>query len=257
MAFTKDFLIEVAKGNIAGHSLIHKFGFNDGVNSTLAPITDGAVYQTPTAAVSLEIVSSDANDTAAGTGAQAVTIVGLDASWNEQTVTIATNGTTAAAVTGTWLRVYRMYVGTGQSGTYATSAAGSHAGTLTLRVASAGATWATIGTTAAGFPLGQTEIGCYTVPAGYTGYLLSLSAQVESAKTPNLLWFRRPAANDVTTPYDGMRVFHRSNATTEDRHQPPAPMEVFTETTDMGVMGYVGTGTAAVSVTFQMLLVAN
>ena len=60
---SKDFLIEVAKGNIAGHSIIEKFG-SAVVGTALTPVSVSTVYETPTSAVALEIVSSDANDTA-------------------------------------------------------------------------------------------------------------------------------------------------------------------------------------------------
>ena len=253
---SQDFLIEVAKGNVAGHSLVNKFGFNAAVGSTLQPIADGAVYQTPTTAQSLEMVSSDANDTSAGSGARTLEIQGLDASFALQIVTVAMNGTTAAAVTGTWMRVFRMRVLT--SGTYATQAVGSHVGILTLRVAAAGATWATIGLSASSFPIGQTEIGCYTIPAGYTGYLLSKHVSIESTKVPNILWFRRENADDVTTPFDAMRLFERHyGAASEITYQPHAPAITLPEKTDVGAMGYVATGTSAVSVEFQILLVAD
>jgi|DEB0MinimDraft_10_1074344.scaffolds.fasta_scaffold40191_2 hypothetical protein len=252
----REFLIEVEKGNVPGHSIINKFGFDSAVTSTLQAIADAQVYQTPTAAVSLEILSSDANDAAAGTGARTVEIQGLDANFAEQTQTVTMNGTTAAAITGTWMRVFRARVT--ESGTYASQSAGSHAGTLTVRVAGAGATWATIGLTTASFPMGQTEIGAYTIPAGKTGYLLSKHISIESTKTPNVLWFRRENADDTSAPYDSMRLFQRHvGAAAEISYSPHAPVLVLPEKTDIGCMGYVATGTAAVSVDFQILLVDN
>lgn len=252
----KEFLIEVAKGNVTGHSLVNKFGFDGAVTSTLNPVADAQVYQTPTTAQSLEIVSSDANDTSAGTGARTVEIQGLDANFNLQTQTVSMNGTTAAAITGTWMRVFRAKVT--ESGTYATQSAGSHAGTLTIRVASAGATWATIGLTTASFPMGQTEIGAYTIPAGKTGYLLSKHVSIESSKTPNVLWFQRDNADDVSAPYDTMRLFERHvGAADEISYNPHAPIVTLSEKTDIGCMAYVSTGTAAVSIDFQILLVDN
>lgn len=66
--FTKEFYLEVAKGNVAKHSLVHKFGAGD-VGTTLVPITQSGTYQTPTTAQALEFVSDNVNDTSAGTGA--------------------------------------------------------------------------------------------------------------------------------------------------------------------------------------------
>ena len=165
------FYLEVAKGNIEGHALIHKFGAGN-VTTTFLPVTQGNVYKTPTSVVSLEIVSSDAADAQNGVGARKITVIGLDANWQEITEEIsthATDGTTPVALTNDFLRVYRWYVS--ESGIYATESAGSHAGTLTLRVAGVGATWSTIGITP--FPVGQSQIGVYTIPIGKTAYLLS------------------------------------------------------------------------------------
>lgn len=252
----KKFLVEVAKGNVAGHSLVNRFGFNDSVTSTLQPVADGAVYQTPTAAASLELVSSSADDAAAGTGARTVEVQGLDGSFALQTETVTMNGTTAVALSNTYIRVFRMKVLT--SGTYATQSTGSHAGTLTLRGAGGGSTWATIGVSTGGFPMGQTEIGAYTIPAGKTGYLLTKHASIESTKTPNILWFRRENADTVSAPYDTMRLFERHIGAAESiKYDPKGPSLVLPEKTDVGAMAYVATGTAAVSVEFQILLVDN
>ena len=251
-----EFLLEVRKGNVAGHSLINKFGFNDAVDSTLAPVADGAVYQTPTSATALEVVSSSTDDAAAGTGARTVIIEGLDANFNLQEETVSMNGTTAVDLANTYTRVFRMYVG--DSGTYATQSAGSHAGTITLRVDGAGATWATIGLSAGGFPVGQTEIGCYTIAAGYTGYLISLDTQIESGKTPNVLWFRRTNADVVSAPYDPIRLFYRTNISGGvNSVNYLGEVEKFEEKTDLGAMAYIGASTASVSVRFQLLLVEN
>ncbi len=246
----------LAEGEIAGHSLVNKFGYNGAVTSTLQPVATAATYQTPTTAQSLEIVSSDANDTAAGSGAQKVIVEGLDASWNVQTQEVTLNGTTAVAITGTWLRVYRAYVS--ESGTYATEAAGSHAGTLTIRLTGAGATWAQIALGVGGFPLGQTDIGAYTIPAGYTGYMLAKTMNVESDKSPNVVWFRRENADDVTAPYPAMRLFERhAGVVGQASIRMPSPHVTLPEKTDIGVLAHVATGTAAISVEFQILLVAN
>ena len=71
----EQFLIEVVKGNIPGHTLRHRFG-KGLVGTTMVPIASSLKYPTPTAAVTLEVVSSDADDTAAGAGAQEVTVLG-------------------------------------------------------------------------------------------------------------------------------------------------------------------------------------
>ncbi len=255
--FTRDFLIEVAKGNIAGHSLVHKFGSAD-ITTAIVPITSALVYQTPTVAASLEFVSSAAGDALNGVGAREITFIGLDASWNEQTVvmaTHATDGTTAVAISGTWFRLYRWYVS--QSGTYATAVTGSHVGTLTTRVSGAGATWDTIGI--APLALGQSEIGVYTIPTGKTGYLMSKLITVDGIKEANVFFFQRPFADDVTTPFTGtMRLVEHEVGIQQNLNVPTeSPKGPFVGPCDIGFLGETTAGTAEVSVEFELLIVDN
>lgn len=258
--FTREFLLEVARGNIPGHSVLHKFGSNEALSNSIAPISSAGVYQTPTAAVSLEFVSSSASDALNSTGMHELTVIGIDASWNEQTVTTAahaTDGTTAVAISGTWLRVYRAYVSS--SGTYATAAAGSHVGTITIRVASAGATYAQI-TLSNGFPMGQSLIGAYTVPNGFTAYILSqaFSSDVSGTKTTSYYFFKRDNADDVSSSYSGvMRVQNLTMGTQGIGQFYHETAEVYQGKTDIGYMGITDAGTFKASVEFELLLVAD
>jgi hypothetical protein len=252
----KEFLLEVAKGNIPKHSLVNKFGFNGSIGSTLVPVSTSGTYATPTVATALEVVSDDTGDTAAGAGAREVTVIGLDANFDQQIVAVATDGTTPVALTGTWMRVYRAYVSA--SGTYASQAGGSHIGEITIQVSGAGAIWAAIDIADSGFPSGQTEIAAYTVPRGHTGYLLSKHATIESSKTPDIVWFRRGNANVVVAPFSPMRVFETHyGAGNEITYGPSAPAITLEAMTDVGAMGHVATGTAAISIEFQILLVQD
>ena len=249
-------LFAVMHGNIPGQSIVNKFGFNGAVGSTLEPVADGAVYQTPTTAQSIEIVSDSTDDDAAGTGARTVAIQGLNAAWELQTQTVSMDGTTPVAIPGTWTRVFRAKVT--ESGTYATQTAGSHAGTITVRNSGAGVMWAQMAISTDGFPMGQTEIGCYTIPAGKTGYLLSKHVSIESTKVPNVLWFHREGADTVAAPYDSMSLFERHNGAADElTYAPPAPNLRLPEKTDVGAMAYLATGSASVSIEFQILLIDN
>lgn len=250
---SKDFYAEVAKGLIPGQALIHKFGHGI-ATTTLSPIGTAMTYKTPTAATALEFVSSDANDTAAGTGAQQITIIGLDANWAEVSQTIETNGTTAVALSTNLIRLYRWYVS--RSGAYASTAGGSHVGTLTIREAGAGATWTQIGLYGA-FGLGQSEIACYTVPLGKTAYLLSKKYSIQNGKVVDIFFFQRPLANDVTTPFTGtMRIVEREVDVAGDiLLKTISPKGPFVGPCDLGVMAKISAGTGEVSVDFELLLV--
>ena len=249
-----EYYAEVARGNIPGVSTVHKFGAAN-VGTTIVHISQSLVYQTPTTAVNLEFVSSSANDALNNVGAREITFIGLDANWAEQTVTMATHatvGTTAVAITGTWRRLYRWHVS--QSGAYASSTVGSHVGTLTVRVAGAGATWSTIGLVP--FATGQSQIGAYTVPLGKTAYLLSKGINVEGTKPADVLFFQRPLANDVTTPYTGtMRLVEREVGVTGHIDiSYLIPKGPFVGPCDLGFMGKVTSGDSEVSVEFELLI---
>lgn len=86
------------------------------VNGSQSRISD-LVY--PTAAEALEVLSSSANDTSAGTGATGITYTSLDDSYIEQTaVTVSLNGLIAVALTGTHFRTVSFSIdGAGSIGT--------------------------------------------------------------------------------------------------------------------------------------------
>ncbi len=248
------FLIEVSKGNVPGHSIIHKFGHGD-VGTSMVPVTNSLVYQTPTTAVALEVVSADADDTAAGAGAQAVTIIGLALNGSVVTQVVELNGLTAVAIPTSLWRVYRWYVS--RSGVYATPLVGSHQGILTIRVAAAGATWSTI--PFAPYPHGQSEIAWYSVAEGTTAYLLSATITVDSTKSVDILGIRRENADDVTTPFASSRIFASAHGITEEVNLLPirSALNGFEEMSDFGFLGMVASGTAEVAVHMEILLIQD
>ena len=73
----RDFYVEVMLGIVPGHSWVQKFGKNQAVATTIVPIAIGGVYQTPTTAVTLEVISDDADDAADGTGARNIILQGF------------------------------------------------------------------------------------------------------------------------------------------------------------------------------------
>lgn len=256
---SRDFYLDVAQGQKKGYSTVHKFGRNEAVGTSLVPVCYGGVYQTPTATVTLEAISDDANDTAAGTGAQEITLEYLDSNFVEQTATIEMNGTSATSgtVAGV-LRLFRLYVS--RSGTYATASSASQNGTITVRVSGAGATWAQIpevGTTT--FGVGQSLIGAYTVPAGKTAYILSTNISVDSGKAVDCYFFARNNADDISTPFTGiLRSKNIYSGVTAGLYQVQhKTYEAYTEKTDIGYLASVASGTADVSVEFELLLVDN
>jgi len=257
--FDKDFLIEVAKGNVPGHSLIHKFGRNTAVGTTMVPISLGGIYRTPqvAAATTLRVKAGNVNDDASGTGAREVSLEFINTSGVKVTETLATAGTSASSATSvSAIRLYRFYVS--KSGTYATQSAGSHAADIVIENSAGGTDWGTIDVT--DFPRGQSEIGVYTIETGYTGYLLSATAFTDSSKTTQLIFFHRAKILETAAPYSGtMREI--VNMTTDSAKvslEPKSPVDgVFTGPVDLGIMGKVSATTSEVNVDFELLLVQD
>jgi hypothetical protein len=208
----------------------------------------------PTTAVSLEAVSDDADDTAAGAGARTLYIEGLALDGSIVTQTIAMNGLTAVPIPTPLWRLYRWYVAT--SGVYATTATGSHEGVITIRVASAGATWSQLDMTP--YPHSQSEIGWYTVPAGYTAYLFLQEINVDSTKSADIIFVRRENANTVAAPFSAMRMLAQyvgvAGSSPSDQN---APINSFGAFADFGYMGKVASSTGSVSVAYEILLIKD
>lgn len=98
------FLLEVSKGNIKGHSIIHKFAHNPDIDAgDTEDIWDfGGTYTYLTTGTTLYASSSSAADT------QVMTIQGLDSNYREQTIEVTLQGQTKVEIDGTWIRVFRM-----------------------------------------------------------------------------------------------------------------------------------------------------
>lgn len=251
----KDFLLEVEKGNVANHSSIHKFGRNPAVGTSFVPISVIADYPTPqpASATTLRVkAGGDANDTAAGSGAREVTIIGLDETGAEVTEAVATAGASASsATTATYMRMYRAYVSA--SGTYATASAGSHAATIDIENGAGGTDWGTL--TATDFARSQTQIGAYSVPLGTTAYLVNISVQADSTKSVDMLLFKRENILETAAPYTAMRLLGQFPGISGELHLPyRIPLQI-PALTDVGFLGKVTAGTADVSVDMHFVLV--
>lgn len=254
---SKAWYAEVAKGKIPGHSIVHKFGQYDSIPTTFTPVARLGLYNTlqPASATTLRIkAGGNGNDTAAGTGAREVTLEGIDENGDVCLEAVATAGASASsATTCTFTRLYRAYVSA--SGTYATQTTASHSAAITIENGGGGTDWAEISLN--GFARSQSEIGAYTIPDGFTGYLLGAFGFSDSSKTTELIFFKREGILDAAAPYEAMRIlFEERLEGGEFTVDPRAPIEIGTGC-DCGFMAKVGTGTAAVEVDFEVLLIDN
>ena len=165
---TEPFELQVARGQITYHKTQFKFGFNPDIDNSLETVwAQGGLYTYLSAASTLYISSSSTADDVASTGARTATVSGLDANWDEVSVTVDLDGQNGVQLgsASNWIRVNRIVVNTAGSG-------GKNAGVLyvgTEASPSVGVPVNKYATVAIGD--NQTLMALWTVPRGYTAYL--------------------------------------------------------------------------------------
>lgn len=251
-----DFYLKVEQDQVPGTRIVRKFGAEASVGTSWTVVSSVGGYETPTTAQALEIVSSSANDTDGGSGAQTVTVEGLGSDWRFQTETVTLNGTAAVDLSNTWLRVFRMYVAS--SGTYATDSGPSHVSAITLRADGGGASWAAIESVSS-FGLGQTEIAVYSVPLGEDAFIDDVYITTESNQPVDVGFFSRCDADDTSTPYAPMRVrnVYRSLAQGAYPDNSRAAIGPLVGPCDIGFLAKTDSGNSDVAVWFTIVLVEN
>ena len=240
-----DFFIAVAKGDYTGYTNVSKFGRNPNVKSSdYETIWDGSnLYPWPTAAETLNVVSTDADDTSAGTGARTVEIEGLNSSWAVITETVSMNGTTNVTTTNSFLRVYRVRVVTAGS-------TGVNEGTITCTNTTSSNVIGQISLGSSGF--GQSLMALYTVPAGKTAYLINFDF---SSSKDNEHTFRIMVRdNTVTDAAWNTKEFASARGGFNDFRK--LSIQKYTEKTDLDFQAIASAASAA-SGGFELILIDN
>ena len=241
---SEPFELQVARGQIAFHETVFKFGYNADVGDTKETIWEqGGLYVYPASTTVMTISSSSTDDTAAGTGARTVEIFGLDADYNEINEVVTLNGQTAVNTTKSYLRINRGIVRSAGSG-------GANAGTL----------YAGTGTVTSGVPANiyltingvgdnQTLMGLWTVPAGYTAFLTKMALSTgTSTQTPAIL-----NASLVARPYGEVFQIKERFTLTDGAHEQfyTFPLK-FTEKTDLEMRAFSSSGSVSFDVSASM-----
>ncbi len=171
-----DFLFSVATNTIPGYLHEHKFGRNPEIDSgdTEDVWDQGGTYTFLSTATTLYLSSSNDSDT------QDIQVYGLDADWALQTITEALTGRTQVEIgTGiTWLRVFRaknvdstdvagdVYIAE-DAGVDITAGVPDTASEIKAKITN---------------PFNQTLMAIYTIPTGYTGYMMVLHTSMNRAQ---------------------------------------------------------------------------
>lgn len=244
--------VEAAAGRISGLSVVNKFGYSASIGTSFAPLTLANAYRMPqpASATALRIAAGNTNDTAAGSGAREVTFQGLDETGALVEEAVATAGTSASsATTATFIRLFRGWVSS--SGTYADgSSTFSHAAAITIENSGGGTTWGSIAA-----QQGQTQIACYTIPLGKTGFISSAQFDVNSTKDVDFKLMQRRSALDAAAPYQAWRlVSQQAQVAGSVPFNPDIPLGPYPALTDLVFFAKVTSGTGIASVDFEILL---
>jgi hypothetical protein len=242
------FELQVARGQIDAHKALFKFGINGDVGTSVETVwAQGGTYAYPAAATVMKISSSSADDASAGTGARSIAIFGLDANYNEISESVLLDGQTAVNTGNSYLRISRMYVTTAGSG--ATAAGTIYAGTGSVTSGVPATVYGMIALTA-----NQTQMAFWTVPAGYTLYLMGVfftSANSTANASTNFQLIQRPLGgvfriqSSARTAGNGDFIL--------DLHTPLA----FTEKTDIEIRAIASAGASNVSAEFEGIYIKN
>jgi len=173
---TEPFYLQVARNQISFHKSNFKFGFNADVDDLLETVwAQGGLYSYLSSASVLKVSSSSTADTSAGTGARTVELSGLDTNYDEISETVTLNGQTAVNTTNEFLRINRMVIRSAGSGEQ--NAGVIYAGTGTVTTGVPANKYATIA-----IGDNQTLMALWTVPRGYTAYLLQTDITVATTQ---------------------------------------------------------------------------
>lgn len=238
-----DTLIDIAKGKVTGDRLVRVVGRRSNIASTEDDVWTGGEAATspvaqrtlPASAGTLSIVSTDADDTAAGGGARTVLVVGLSPDWGEIRETVSLNGTTPVSTTLSFLRVNEVRVATaGSTGTNEGEIKVTHSGTGTpLQAHILGGA-------------GVAQMASYSVPARVRAIVVRSFADASVEDVPVKL-YQRSATGARQTVRDHKLGF----APLDHDHQGALVIE---EMTDVWFRASVSTGTAYVAAGLDLVL---
>jgi hypothetical protein len=218
--------LEIARGRVAGTSEVDKFGWVASVGASYVSIWDveGHDYNWPTgAAKQYNVSSSTAVDQASGSGAQVMTLYGLDGDFLEASEDISLNGQSTVVTVNSYSRVFRAVVGrAGGNGT------------------NTGHIWVYTGASTSGNPnttasvvlkisptMGQTLMAVYTVPANKVAYMCEYYGASGGGKNINIRFRARPDGGAWNTKhiFDVINNTHSHDHCVPHRFEPKTDME--------------------------------
>lgn len=236
MAIDSKYGVQVRK-NLWAEKGLYKFGYNSSVGTSAETIWDnGGTYSYPASASVMKVSSDTTGDT------PVVTISGLDEDYNEASETVTVTGQTAVSTTTSFIRVFRAKVDSSEP------TGNIYVGTGTVTTGVPANVFAKIN---AGE--NQTLMAIWTVPAGYTAYILA--ASVASGTTlSNKYTEARLKVRPSGGVFQTKEVLTFQNSYVETVLHMPT---VVTEKSDIEVQALTSSGTDAISATFTVVYEKN
>lgn len=235
---TEPFELQVARGQIPGHSLVNVFGYQAAVGSNFYPVWENVTaYTFPSAAQKMLVYSTSASDINCR-----IVLTGLDEKWNLITeVVILTNGTTGVQTTQSFLRI---------NSALATDAVYANpVGTVIIGNTGKTAIYAQIN---AG--IGKTQMAIYSVPDDHTFYLTRVDAYISEPGGGNSYGTYRVSATDNVNGTTYIVLQSPFGLRYEARRVTPFP---YTQKTDLQWQIKAGTGTMPAGVIIEGILIKN
>lgn len=244
---SEEFYLQVARGHIRNHHIVHIFGYNPDVDSGTEETiwTAGGLYQHLASPTIMTVSSSSVSDTSAGIGARTVYIVGINSTGGEVSETVTLNGQTAVNTTHTYTEIQNATV-------VSVGSTGHNVGNISIGT----------GTVTAGVPANiyghilatenKSLIGHYTVPNGYTGYLISGNISVgATTASKNVIGRLKVRENDII--YTGAIVSFGSGVVSYDFKY---PLKI-NQNACISATALTTTNDEKISCYFQLLLIKN
>lgn len=132
-----DFKYDVARGKVSGNTTWNKFGYNEDVDTGGEETiwSTGGNFVRLTSADTLDVVSDNAGDDLGSSGAEGITIIGIDANHQYQSEDVEMDGTNPVTTSGSWLGINRVII-------TSVGATGTNDGLITITDTGGGSTQA-------------------------------------------------------------------------------------------------------------------
>lgn len=224
-----------------GATYLRRFGINTSIGAAYETVDSLGVVAPymPSTPLKFEVLSSSANDTAAGSGARTVEVTGIDSNWALATEIVTLNGVTPVQSVGTYYRVSRVDVVT--VGTYG----GVNDGDIRARGTGGGSSFVL---TNAGDS--QSFSSQFCVPLGYYGAIAGANFSTDSGKIVSLKVVGRVTANAVVAPFSPIEQAQFFEGITGVEHFAYSPPILLGPATDVWLTAKTAAGTASVSVEY-------